>query len=59
VPQSGTVGLGVSVLSYGGGVQFGLISDAVLCPDPKKIVNKFASEFAKLSLLTLMLPWED
>jgi len=59
VPQSGTVGLGVSVLSYGGGVQFGLISDAVLCPDPQKIVNKFASEFGKLSLLTLMLPWED
>jgi diacylglycerol O-acyltransferase len=59
VPQSGTVGLGVSVLSYGGGVQFGIISDAGLCPDPQKIVDKFANEFAKLSLLTLMLPWED
>ena len=59
VPQSGTVGLGVSVLSYGGGVQFGIISDAGLCPDPQKIVDQFASEFAKLSLLTLMLPWED
>ncbi len=59
VPQSGTVGLGVSVLSYGGGVQFGIISDAGLCPDPQKIVDKFTNEFAKLSLLTLMLPWED
>jgi len=59
VPQSGSVGLGVSVLSYGGGVQFGLISDAGLCPEPQKIVDQFASEFAQLSLLTLMLPWDD
>jgi WS/DGAT/MGAT family acyltransferase len=58
VPQSGTVGLGVSVLSYGGGVQFGLISDADLCPQPQAIVENFAHEFAKLSLLVLMLPWE-
>jgi hypothetical protein len=58
VPQSGTVGLGVSVLSYGGGVQFGLISDADLCPRPQAIVENFAHEFAKLSLLVLMLPWE-
>jgi WS/DGAT/MGAT family acyltransferase len=58
VPQSGTVGLGVSLLSYGGGVQFGIISDADLCPEPQAIVEKFASEFAKLSVLTLMLPWE-
>ena len=27
VPQSGDVGLGVSILSYGGGVQFGVITD--------------------------------
>lgn len=59
VPQSGTVGLGVSVLSYGGGVQFGIISDAKLCPDPQKIIDRFEPEFAKLTLLTLMLPWED
>ena len=57
VPQSGTVGLGVSILSYGGGVQFGVITDGTLCPDPQKIIDGFAPEFAKLSLLTLMLPW--
>ena len=57
VPQSGTVGLGVSILSYGGGVQFGIISDATLCPDPQKIIDLFEPEFAKLSWLTLMLPW--
>ncbi|MEO6016878.1 MAG: wax ester/triacylglycerol synthase family O-acyltransferase, partial [Polaromonas sp.] len=32
VPQSGDVGLGVSILSYGGGVQFGVITDSTLCP---------------------------
>ena len=57
VPQSGSVGLGVSILSYGGGVQFGVLSDATLCPDPQKIIDQFEPEFAKLSLLTLMLPW--
>jgi diacylglycerol O-acyltransferase len=59
VPQSGTVGLGVSILSYGGGVQFGVISDATLCPDPQKIIEKFEPEFAKLTLLALMLPWGE
>lgn len=59
VPQSGTVGLGVSILSYGGGVQFGVISDATLCPEPQAIIDQFEPEFAKLSLLTLMLPWGE
>jgi WS/DGAT/MGAT family acyltransferase len=59
VPQSGTVGLGVSILSYGGGVQFGVISDSTLCPDPQKIIDQFEPEFAKLTLLTLMLPWNE
>jgi diacylglycerol O-acyltransferase / wax synthase len=59
VPQSGSVGLGVSILSYGGGVQFGVITDSQLCPDPQNIINRFEPEFAKLSLLTLMLPWGE
>ncbi|MEO7940325.1 MAG: wax ester/triacylglycerol synthase family O-acyltransferase [Burkholderiaceae bacterium] len=59
VPQSGSVGLGVSILSYGGGVQFGVISDTTLCPDPQKIIDGFAPEFAKLCWLTLMLPWSQ
>ena len=58
VPQSGDVGMGVSILSYGGGVQFGLITDAGLCPHPQDIIDEFAPEFAKLSMITLMLPWE-
>jgi len=59
VPQSGTVGLGVSILSYGGGVQFGIISDTTLCPDPQAIIDQFAPEFDRLCLLTMMLPWGE
>jgi WS/DGAT/MGAT family acyltransferase len=57
VPTSGSVGLGVSIVSYAGGVQFGLITDRLRCPDPQKIIDGFAPEFEGLLLLTLMLPW--
>lgn len=59
VPQSGDIGLGVSILSYGGGVQFGVITDTALCPEPQRIIDAFTPEFAQLSLLTLMLPWGE
>ena len=59
VPQSGDIGLGVSVLSYGGSVQFGVMTDTLLCPDPQDIIDQFEPEFAKLSLVSLMLPWGD
>ncbi len=45
VPQSGDIGIGVSILSYAGKVQFGLITDAALTPDPEAVVTRFASEF--------------
>jgi diacylglycerol O-acyltransferase / wax synthase len=57
VPASGDIGVGVSILSYGGGVQFGLITDQALCPEPQQIIDRFAPEFEQLTLLTLMLPW--
>ena len=57
VPQTGSVGLGVSILSYGGGVQFGVIADTGLCPEPQRIVDAFAPEFERLLTVTLMLPW--
>jgi len=59
VPASGDVGVGVSILSYGGGVQFGLITDAALCPDPQAIIDQFEPEFQKLLMLAMMLPWGD
>ena len=57
VPQSGDIGMGLSILTYAGRVQFGLITDAGLCPDPEAIVANFAPEFEKLLLLALMMPW--
>jgi WS/DGAT/MGAT family acyltransferase len=57
VPQSGDIGMGVSILSYHGAVQFGLITDRGMCPDPEAIIERFASEFEKLVLVTLMAPW--
>ncbi len=57
VPASGDIGMGVSILSYGGGVQFGLITDEKLCPHPQDIIDRFEPEFDKLLLLTAMLPW--
>jgi diacylglycerol O-acyltransferase / wax synthase len=57
VPASGHIGVGVSVLSYAGGVQFGLITDEALCPDPQAVIDRFQPEFDKLLLVTLMLPW--
>ncbi|MFG6488687.1 wax ester/triacylglycerol synthase family O-acyltransferase [Roseateles sp. BYS78W] len=57
VPQSGDIGMGVSILTYAGRVQFGLITDAGLCPDPEAIIANFAPEFEKLLLLSLMMPW--
>ena len=59
VPQTGTVGLGVSILSYGGGVQFGVIADTGLCPEPQQIIDRFEPEFRRLLTLTLMLPWGE
>jgi WS/DGAT/MGAT family acyltransferase len=58
VPASGDIGMGVSILSYAGGVQFGLITDKKLCPDPQHIIDRFEPEFEKLLVVTMMLPWD-
>jgi WS/DGAT/MGAT family acyltransferase len=57
VPQSGDIGMGVSILSYCGAVQFGLITDRGFCPDPERIIGRFGPEFEKLVLTTLLAPW--
>jgi WS/DGAT/MGAT family acyltransferase len=57
VPASGDIGVGVSILSYGGGVQFGLITDRALCDQPQDIIDRFQPEFERLLWLTMMLPW--
>jgi diacylglycerol O-acyltransferase len=45
VPQSGHLGLGISILSYDGGVMLGIATDAGLVPDPEQIVENFKVEF--------------
>jgi WS/DGAT/MGAT family acyltransferase len=57
VPQSGGIGVGASVLSYDGRVNFGLLTDARRVPDPASIARRFSGEFETLLLATLMRPW--
>ena len=57
VPQSGQIGMGVSILSYNNRVHFGLVVDQKLVADPEAIIGRFASEFEKLLFITLMSPW--
>lgn len=59
VPQSGTIGMGVSILSYNGQVFFGLITDRRLVNDPAKIIDRFSVELEKLLSLAMMLPLGD
>lgn len=50
VPQAGSIGVGVSLLTYNGGVHFGVIADRRLLPHPEQITARFASEFERLLL---------
>ena len=59
VPQTGGIGIGVSILSYNGQVHFGLIADAKLMPDPDVVIRRFEPEFEKLLYLALMGGWQD
>ncbi|HVT60918.1 MAG TPA: wax ester/triacylglycerol synthase family O-acyltransferase [Thermoanaerobaculia bacterium] len=58
VPQSGHVGLGVSICSYNGAVRLGVGTDAGLIPDPRAIVEGFHAEFAELLGLARRSPAE-
>ncbi|MGB0128069.1 MAG: wax ester/triacylglycerol synthase family O-acyltransferase [Rhodocyclaceae bacterium] len=53
VPQSGDIGMGVSILSYNGRVQFGLLVDRGLVEDPEQIVRRFAPELEHVTHLSL------
>ena len=57
VPQSGDIGLGLSILSYAGQVQFGLIADYKRVPDAHEVTARFQQEFEKVVLSVLMGPW--
>ncbi|MBX3703856.1 MAG: wax ester/triacylglycerol synthase family O-acyltransferase [Steroidobacteraceae bacterium] len=57
VPQSGDIGLGISILSYAGQVQFGLIADYKRVPDPGAVTARFHQEFEKVVCSLLMGPY--
>ena len=57
-PQAHDIGMGVSILSFNGRVQFGLITDAAMVPDPQAIIARFRPEFEKLLYHALMRSWD-
>jgi WS/DGAT/MGAT family acyltransferase len=48
VPQSGPIGLGISILSYAGEVTVGVLADAELVPDPDALVSDLHAELSAL-----------
>lgn len=48
VPQSGHLGVGLSILSYAGSVQFGLIADQGMIHAPDRVVRYFRDSFEEL-----------
>ncbi|MCK6684396.1 MAG: wax ester/triacylglycerol synthase family O-acyltransferase [Thermoanaerobaculia bacterium] len=48
VPQSGRMGMGISIFSYEGSVVVGFATDAGLVPDPEAIAQAFEDEFRSL-----------
>ncbi len=59
VPQTGDVGIGISILSYQNHVHFGLIADGRLMPDPDAVIRRFRPEFEKLLYLAMLGDWEE
>lgn len=57
VPQSGGIGIGMSILSYDGQVGFGVIADLQRVPRPADVTARFTAEFNTLLLRVLMMPW--
>ncbi|WP_376696096.1 WS/DGAT/MGAT family O-acyltransferase [Wenzhouxiangella sp. EGI_FJ10305] len=55
VPQTGSVGMGISIISYNGKVFSGLITDNRLVPDPQNVVVNFSREFENLLHLAMLL----
>lgn len=55
VPQSGSIGMGISIISYQGQVFCGLISDHKRVPDPDAVIRHLHTEFDNLLHLVLLL----
>ncbi|HZP88235.1 MAG TPA: wax ester/triacylglycerol synthase family O-acyltransferase [Burkholderiales bacterium] len=48
VPQTGDIGMGISILSYDDGVQFGVVTDRNILADPEPLAQRFAAQFEHL-----------
>ena len=59
VPQTGSIGLGLSIISYNGRVHFGVVGDHKRVRDPDAIVQRFGGEFEKLLMIALMEDWGE
>jgi WS/DGAT/MGAT family acyltransferase len=59
VPQTGNVGIGISIMSYQNHVHFGLIADGRLMPDPDAVIRRFGPEFEKLLYLAMLGDWDE
>lgn len=57
VPQSGSIGLGLSILSHAGRVEFGVLADRGLVDDPGALAAGFCEEFEAILLATLLGPY--
>ena len=55
VPQSGDIGMGISIISYANVVTLGLMIDELLVDDPARIMVLFQHEFDTLTALTRQL----
>ncbi len=51
VPQSGGLGMGISIISYNGGVMVGVTTDVGLVAHPEEIINNVYIEFEALRQL--------
>ncbi len=49
VPQSSSVGLGISIISYAGEVRIGVASDAGIVPEPQRLADLFERELLESS----------
>ena len=54
VPQTGSIGAGVSMFSYNEEVQYGVIADRRLIPEPAELVSIIQTEFDRLVFLVLL-----
>jgi diacylglycerol O-acyltransferase / wax synthase len=56
VPQSGSIGVGVSILTYAGRIHFGLIADRLLVPHPARLVNRLPAALEALEAAAARIP---